>query len=63
LLHVPGTNARPVGEQDPDEGDSITVVKTPLAQVPQLICDGRITHSLVIAGFSWYYLGQTSKFR
>lgn len=52
-------NARLVGEQDPDEGESITVVKTPLSQVPQLIHDGRITHSLVIAGFFWYYLGET----
>ena len=49
-------NALRVGRQDPDESESIKVVKVPLAQVPELIRNGRITHSLVIAGFFWYYL-------
>ncbi len=51
-------NAHLVGEQDPDESESITVVKYPLAQVPELIRDGRITHSLVVAGFFWHYLAR-----
>jgi 8-oxo-dGTP pyrophosphatase MutT (NUDIX family) len=51
-------NARRAGRQDPDESESIKVVKVPVAQVPELIRDGRITHSLVITGFFWYYLGR-----
>jgi 8-oxo-dGTP pyrophosphatase MutT (NUDIX family) len=54
-------NARLEGGPDPDEGESITVVKYPLAQVPELIRKARITHSLVIAGFFWFYLGRTDK--
>jgi 8-oxo-dGTP pyrophosphatase MutT (NUDIX family) len=53
-------NARLAGEPDPDEGESITVVKYPLAQVPELFRKERVTHSLVIAGFFWFYLGRSA---
>lgn len=53
-------DARQEGEPDPDEDESITVVKYPLVQVPDLIRNARITHSLVIAGFFWFYLGRNS---
>ena len=51
-------NARLEGEPEPDEGESITVVKYPLVQVPELFRNARITHALVIAGFFWFYLGR-----
>lgn len=47
------------GEPDPDEGEDITVVKFALAEIPSLLRKGRITHSLVVAAFHWFYLHQT----
>jgi 8-oxo-dGTP pyrophosphatase MutT (NUDIX family) len=54
-------NARPAGTPDPDEGEEITVVKYPLAEVPDLLKQGRVTHSLVITAFFWFYLGTNPK--
>lgn len=48
-------NAHPAGEPDPDEGEEITVFKYPLTEVPNLLREGKITHSLVIAAFLWFY--------
>lgn len=47
--------ARLVGDQRPDETEDITVVTRAIADVPQLIASGRITHALVIAGFFYYF--------
>jgi 8-oxo-dGTP pyrophosphatase MutT (NUDIX family) len=54
-------NANPTGTQDPDEGEEITVVKVRLAEVPNLLKEGKITHSLVIAAFLWFFLGEAPK--
>lgn len=39
-----------------DEHESITVKLVPLAEIPRLIADGMINHSLVIAAFSMFNL-------
>jgi 8-oxo-dGTP pyrophosphatase MutT (NUDIX family) len=38
-----------------DEHESISVKLVPLSEIPQLISEGAITHSLVIAAFSFFY--------
>lgn len=48
-------NARLVGDPSPDETEEIRVVLTPLAQLPRLLEDGRITHALVIAGLLRFF--------
>lgn len=50
-------NAQPTGQPSPDEGEDITVVEYPLRAIPELLKQGKITHSLVIAAFLWFYLG------
>jgi ADP-ribose pyrophosphatase len=45
-----------VGGLDLDEREDIEVVLKPLAQVPQLIRDGYITHSLILAAFYKFYM-------
>ena len=44
-------NCRPNGTQDLDPKEEIDVVKVPLKEIPKLIADGTIQHSLVIAAF------------
>ncbi len=46
-------NARPTGEMALDDGEDIRVVLEPLKSIPELLRQGRITHSLVIAAFHW----------
>lgn len=46
-----GVNARRVGEATPDDGEALRTVMVDLAEVPQLILRGDITHSLVVAAF------------
>ncbi|MEM7351049.1 MAG: NUDIX hydrolase [Acidobacteriota bacterium] len=43
-------------EPNPDEGEDIRVVTVPLTQIPSLLRQGRITHSLVVAAFHWLEL-------
>jgi ADP-ribose pyrophosphatase len=54
-------NARQAREPDPDEGEEIAIVRYPLAEVPNLLRQGKITHSLVIAAFLWFYLVEKSR--
>lgn len=49
-------NVVPAGIQEMDEKEDIEVVLHPLARVPRLIRDGRITHSLVIVAFYRLFL-------
>lgn len=49
-------NARPTADPSRDEGEFITVVRYPIPAVPELLKEGRITHSLVVAAFLWYFL-------
>jgi 8-oxo-dGTP pyrophosphatase MutT (NUDIX family) len=44
-------NARRTGPQTQDEKEDIEVLLKPLAEIPALIREGRITHSLVVAAF------------
>ncbi|MDM8550151.1 NUDIX hydrolase [Desulfobacterales bacterium HSG2] len=39
------------GEQQQDEKEDIEVLLRPLAEIPRLIRDGKITHALVLAAF------------
>ncbi len=43
------------GAQELDEKEDIEVLVRPLAEIPAMIRDGRITHALVIAAFYRYY--------
>jgi 8-oxo-dGTP pyrophosphatase MutT (NUDIX family) len=44
-------NARQTGPQTQDEKEDIEVLLKPLAEIPTLIREGGITHSLVVAAF------------
>ncbi|MBD3222738.1 NUDIX domain-containing protein [bacterium] len=47
---------RLVGAQEQDAGEDIAVERRPLAEIPDLVRGGEITHSLVICGFWWLAL-------
>jgi len=49
-------NCRLVGDLQQDDGEDIEVVRLPLSDVPGLVRDGVIAHSLVICGFWWLAL-------
>lgn len=49
-------NARKVGEPELDGGEDIAVHLTPLHDIPGLIREGKITHSLVMVAFYWLEL-------
>jgi 8-oxo-dGTP pyrophosphatase MutT (NUDIX family) len=49
-------NAVLAGKQELDEMEDIEVVLKPLDEIPRLIRDGEITHSLVLVAFYRYYL-------
>jgi len=48
--------AHSVGDLELDEREDIEVILKPLAQVPQLIREGSITHSLILAAFYKFYM-------
>lgn len=41
------------GAQDMDDGEDIEVVSTPLSELPGLVAEGTITHSLALSAFWW----------
>lgn len=45
-----------VGKQNQDEHEDIEVVLKPLSDIPRLIREGSITHSLVIVAFYRFYM-------
>ncbi len=49
-------DARLTAEPSPDEGEHIEVLTWPRRDLPALLRDGRITHSLVVGAFHWLYL-------
>lgn len=49
-------NAFPAGNPDPDPDEILEVTTAPLAEIPDLISGGAITHALVIAAFHLYGL-------
>ena len=46
----------PDGPQDLDDKEDIEVILRPFADIPKLIKDGEISHSLILAAFYRYYL-------
>ena len=50
--------ARRTCEPTPDRTEEIEAVEVPIIDVPTLIAEGRITHSLVVVAFFWYSLTQ-----
>lgn len=51
--YVLATGCRKVGEPTFDHAEDITVRLVPLADVPELIRTGKITHGIVIGAFYW----------
>jgi 8-oxo-dGTP pyrophosphatase MutT (NUDIX family) len=49
-------NAFPEGAQNQDEKEDIEVLLNPLDEVPRLIREGQITHSLVLAAFYRFFM-------
>lgn len=47
------------GEQEQDEKEDIEVVLRPLKEIPRLIREGEITHSLILAAFYRFYMAFT----
>lgn len=45
-----------VGEQEQDEKEDIEVVLRPVEDIPRLIREGEITHSLILAAFYRFYM-------
>ena len=50
------TNCKKVGEPNFDTTEDIITYTRPSCEIPNLVGQGKITHSLVIAAFYWYYL-------
>lgn len=48
--------ARRVADPEPDPGEDIAVHTVPRGEIPGLLRNGRITHSLVVAAFQWWSL-------
>lgn len=46
----------PAGKQELDDKEDIEIVIKPLAEIPGLIRDGEITHSLILAAFYRFYM-------
>ncbi|MBK5100391.1 MAG: NUDIX hydrolase [Desulfobacteraceae bacterium] len=44
------------GEQEQDEKEDIEVLLRPLKEIPRMISNGEITHSLVLAAFYRFYM-------
>jgi 8-oxo-dGTP pyrophosphatase MutT (NUDIX family) len=50
------TNCKKVGEPNFDTTEDILTYTKPSSEIPKLVAEGKITHSLVVAAFYWYYL-------
>jgi ADP-ribose pyrophosphatase len=46
----------PAGKQELDDKEDIEIVIKPLAEIPRLIKEGGITHSLILAAFYRFYM-------
>lgn len=47
-------NVRKVGIQKLDETESVEVIEVPLNDIPEMIAEGKVTHSLSIAAYYFY---------
>ena len=50
------TNCKKVGEPNFDTTEDILTYTKPSSEIPKLVAEGKITHSLVVAAFYWHYL-------
>lgn len=50
------TNARKLGEARQEESEDIETLLCPLAEIPERLRRGEITHSLVVTAFAWLAL-------
>lgn len=48
--------AKKVGEPHTESTEDIATIEIPLADVPRLVREGRVTHSLVVVAFAWLWL-------
>lgn len=55
------TNCKKVSETNFDTTEYIVSYTQPESQIPNLVSQGKITHSLVVAAFYWYALYKDSK--
>lgn len=51
-------DAEPAGKPCLDESELIEVLTRPLADIPDMVKKGEINHSLVVAAFTFFWLGQ-----
>ena len=49
-----------VGEQEQDEREDIEVMLKPVEEIPSLIREGEITHSLILAAFYRFFMDLSS---
>lgn len=54
------SNCRRSATQQLDEHEDIEVVEAPIEDIPRLIAQGAIRHTLVLTAFFFYYLDQNS---
>ena len=54
-------NCKIVGETNFDSTEYIVTYTKPYEEIPKLLSEGKITHSLVVAAFYWYYLYKQSE--
>lgn len=61
IYHYLATDCEPTGETAFDEHESVITKLFPLAEIPNLVSGGKITHSLAITGFYYLWLYQSLK--
>jgi len=54
-------NCKKVSETKFDSTEYIVTYTKPSEEIPKLLSEGKITHSLVVAAFYWYYLYKQSE--
>lgn len=54
IYHYLALDCEKTGETNFDEHESVITKRVPLAEIPKLIAEGKITHALAVTGF--YYL-------
>ena len=55
-FYILAKDCRKVAEPKLDNAEDITVKLVPLAEIPQMIATGKITHGIVIGAFYWLNL-------
>jgi ADP-ribose pyrophosphatase len=50
-----------VADPKPDQAEDIEVILVPLSDIPELIRQGKIDHTIVVAAFHFYFLGTQAR--